>query len=46
MTTTYEDVERCRCGRVVRKLNPASDTPRCEGCGYVPALCRCEDEKS
>lgn len=32
----------CRCGREVRKLNAASDTPKCVGCGYVEELCRCE----
>jgi hypothetical protein len=33
----------CHCGREVRLLNEASDTPKCVGCGYVPALCRCQD---
>lgn len=43
MTTTDErPIERCRCGRDMRLLNEASDTPRCVGCGYTPELCRCE----
>jgi hypothetical protein len=37
-----ESYPPCRCGREVRKLNAASDTPKCVGCGYtrddVPAL--------
>lgn len=32
----------CRCGREARKLNAASDTSKCVGCGYVEELCRCE----
>lgn len=35
-------VGACTCGRALRKLNAASDVPRCEGCGYVAELCRCE----
>lgn len=39
-TTT---VERCSCGRAVKRLNPTSDEAKCVGCGYVPALCRCRE---
>jgi len=46
-----EDVSRavpeastaCRCGRELKLLNAASDTPKCVGCGYVPELCRCDE---
>jgi hypothetical protein len=40
---TETDASTCRCGRDLRKLNAASDTPKCVGCGYVSELCRCED---
>jgi hypothetical protein len=39
---TTEASTLCGCGREVKLLNPASDTPKCVGCGYVPELCRCE----
>lgn len=31
----------CPCGREVKKLNAASDDPKCVGCGYPADLCRC-----
>lgn len=40
--TETEPFETCRCGREVKLLNPASDTPKCVGCGYPSELCRCE----
>jgi len=36
-------VERCRCGRDLRRLNPVSDTVKCVGCGFPSELCTCED---
>lgn len=44
------DLEACRCGRPLRLLNvtetygPASDQPKCPGCGYPAALCPCARE--
>jgi hypothetical protein len=32
----------CHCGREVRKLTAASDTPKCVGCGYTEEVCRCQ----
>jgi hypothetical protein len=43
LDATEERYPPCRCGRDVRTLNPASDTPTCVGCGFSPGeLCRCE----
>lgn len=41
MSAKPEVYPACRCGREVRKLNAASDTPKCDGCGYTSDLCRC-----
>lgn len=32
----------CPCGRELRLLNAASDTPKCAACGRLPELCQCE----
>jgi len=40
MTPTL-DRDVCRCGRAVRLLNAASDTPKCPACGLPPELCPC-----
>lgn len=42
MTVETEAPESCPCGRDVKLLNPASDTPKCVGCGYPPADCTCQ----
>lgn len=34
----------CHCGREVRKLNAASDTPKCVGCGLPDPACACQDQ--
>ena len=34
-------METCRCGRELALLNPASDTPKCPGCGRLSELCPC-----
>lgn len=31
-----------RCGREVKRLNPASYDAKCTGCGYIPEDCRCQ----
>jgi hypothetical protein len=36
-----QPAETCGCGRPMRRLNYASDTPKCI-CGYAPDLCRCQ----
>jgi hypothetical protein len=36
-----QPVHTCSCGREIRKLNYASDTPKCT-CGFPPATCRCQ----
>ncbi len=38
---TIVTLEACSCGRPLRLLNPGSDTPRCVGCGFLSAWCRC-----
>lgn len=40
-----ETYQPCRCGREVRKLNEASDTPKCTGCGYTEPLCTCTERR-
>lgn len=35
--------EACSCGRPLRFLNPASQTAKCQGCGFPGGeLCRCQ----
>lgn len=36
-----ESYPPCPCGREIKKLNAASDTPKCVGCGYPAEVCRC-----
>ncbi len=31
----------CPCGRELKLLNAASDTPKCVGCGHLPDQCTC-----
>lgn len=37
-----ESYPPCRCGREVKRLNPASYDAKCVGCGYIPEDCRCQ----
>lgn len=43
--TMTDALDRCRCGRELRKLSELSDTPRCEGCGRLSEWCTCTAEK-